>query len=529
MLCMENHYPIIDDKISFNIVNLFFENAAKIPEKIAIIDTKRQIPFADLAEEVIQTSHYFLQKGIKKGDKVLIFIGMGVDLYRTVLSLFNIGAIAVFLDPWVNKKRMEECCKTVECQAFIGVLKARILSIFSKPLQKIPIKLGVSFPRDDFQNNTNLKAITYPQDTALITFTTGSTDLPKGAIRTHGILYAQLKALINKINPEKNEINMTSLPIMLFINLAAGITSVIPKAKLRRLHLLKPPKILAQMSVYKINSLIASPFFIKKIAEYVIDNQIDTSQIKKVFTGGAPIFTQEAQLYLKAFPKAIIQIVYGSTEAEPISSILAQDISTNQSENIYTTQGLSVGKIDINANVKILSLGNNSLTINDLQDFKKNSLLPYQVGEIIVSGHHVSKHYFNNPLAEKQNKIWIDGVCWHLTGDSGYIDDNNFLFLTGRCNTIIEDNQTFIYPFIYEAILLQIPSIAIATILKIKEEIIIFVELKNQNQKNETIAQINSLSIPHNAIRCLKKMPRDSRHYAKIDYEKLKKLHLSKK
>ncbi|TAF99722.1 MAG: hypothetical protein EAZ44_10025 [Cytophagia bacterium] len=325
--------------------------------------------------------------------------------------------------------------------------------------------------------------MTYPQDTALITFTTGSTDLPKGAIRTHGILYAQLKALSNKINPEKNEINMTSLPIMLFINLAAGITSVIPKAKLRRLHLLKPPKILAQMSVYKINSLIASPFFIKKIAEYVIDNQIGTSQIKKVFTGGAPIFTQEAQLYLKAFPKAIIQIVYGSTEAEPISSILAQDISTNQSENIYTTQGLSVGKIDINANVKILSLGNNSLTINDLQDFKKNSLLPYQVGEIIVSGHHVSKHYFNNPLAEKQNKIWIDGVCWHLTGDSGYIDDNNFLFLTGRCNTIIEDNQTFIYPFIYEAILLQIPSIAIATILKIKEEIIIFVELKNQNQK----------------------------------------------
>ncbi|TAE66932.1 MAG: AMP-dependent synthetase [Bacteroidetes bacterium] len=518
---MENHYPI-DDKTRFNVVDLFFENAKKNPEQIAIIDAKRAVSFRILAEEVVQTSHYFLQKGIKKGDKVLIFIGMGVDLYRTVLSLFNIGAVAVFLDPWVNKKRMEECCKTVECQAFIGVLKARILSIFSKQLQKIPIQLGISFPQNHSIENANFQAITYPQDMALITFTTGSTDTPKGSIRTHAILYAQFRALIDKINPEKNEVNMTSLPIMLFINLAAGITSIIPKAKLKRLHLLKPTKILKQIDIYRVSSLIASPFFVKKIAEYALDNQIDTSQIKKIFTGGAPIFAQEAQLYLKAFPKAKIEIVYGSTEAEPISSILAKDIITHQLDKSLITKGLSVGKIDKNTTAKIISFDAKYLSINDLEDFKKHILLPYQVGEIIVSGHHVSKNYFNNPLAEKQNKIWIDGTCWHLTGDSGYLDENNCLFLTGRCNTVITHQTTLIYPFIYEAILLQIPAISLATILKIDEKIIIFVELKNKKQKNEVITQIKLLSIPHDIIECIKKIPRDLRHYAKIDYEKLK-------
>ena len=532
---MENQFnDNFFDKETFNIVSLFFENAKKYPQKIALIDARRQISFADLAEEVIQTSLYFQKKGIKKGDRVLIFVGMRIDLYRIVLALFNIGAVAVFLDVWVSKKRMEECCKNIDCQAFVGVLKARILSVFSKELRKIPIHLGIYFDKI-YPEIPHQQTPTYPQDIALITFTTGSTGTPKGAIRTHQILYAQFRALMDKINPQPNEINMTSLPIMLFINLAGGITSVIPNAKLRRLDLLKPKKIIKQIQQYHINSLIASPFFIKKIAEYVLDNQLNISEITKIFTGGAPIFVQEATCYLQAFPTAHIEVVYGSTEAEPISSILACDIIQNSLEKIDTLQGLSVGKIDKSTTIKIILLGANiqKNKVENRQDFERYFLPAYQVGEIIVSGNHVLQHYFNNDLAEKQNKIWIEGKCWHITGDSGYLDKDNHLFLTGRCDTIIQHNQNFIYPFVYEDILSQIPNIMMATVLKINEKITIFIELKKtfgtkkikkNNIENQVITAIKASNIFYQDIIFIKKMPRDPRHYTKIDYQKLRNM-----
>src|ERR1700747_541143 len=102
---------IINLSEHFNIVELFFTAAQKHPERIAIIYKNREITFNELAEQVKNTACYFRNEGIEKGDRVLVFVPMNIDLYRIVLALFSIGATAVFLDEWVNKKRMEECCK----------------------------------------------------------------------------------------------------------------------------------------------------------------------------------------------------------------------------------------------------------------------------------------------------------------------------------------------------------------------------------------------------------------------------------
>ena len=116
----------------FNIVNLFFKSAEQFPEKAAIICKDETITFGVLKQQVEDTSDYFLGKGIRKGDRVMIFVPMGFDLYRTVLALLNIGATVVFLDEWVNKKRMEACCEIAQCKAFIGIFKARFFSLFSE-------------------------------------------------------------------------------------------------------------------------------------------------------------------------------------------------------------------------------------------------------------------------------------------------------------------------------------------------------------------------------------------------------------
>ena len=63
---------------------------------------------------------------------------MGIDLYIHVLALFHMGCTAVFLDEWVNIKRLQLCCKIANCKGFIGTPMARFIGRFIPELRAIP-------------------------------------------------------------------------------------------------------------------------------------------------------------------------------------------------------------------------------------------------------------------------------------------------------------------------------------------------------------------------------------------------------
>lgn len=506
-------------KPNFNIVDLFFDAAIKYPEKIAIIDKKKRVTFFELKQQVKDTANYFLKKGIKQGDRVLVFVPMGIDLYRIVLALFKIGAAAVFLDEWISKKRMEECCKVAQCKALIGISKTYFLSFISSELRRIPIHLGKKYI-SGLKNN--LPGISVKSgDTALITFTTGSTGIPKAAKRTHGFLRKQFDVLIEKVNPQPGEVSIPALPIVLLINLGAGCTSLITDFKSGKPELMNATKILNQINLYKVNSIVASPFFVKQLSKCAISQKIKLPLLQKIFTGGAPVFPSDAKIYRQAFPETVIEIVYGSTEAEPISSINVEKLIK---ENEFA-RGLNVGKPNDNVQVRIIELTDGIIKCADETAFQKFVLSEGAIGEIVVSGPHVLDAYFNNEEALKRNKIFIENRCWHRTGDSGFIADGN-LFLTGRCNALILWDNKIISPFLYECYFQTIPGIDIGTLLKKGNGIIAVIEPTSGANKNEITAHLkNNIKdplVPFADIEWISKMPRDLRHHSKIDYEKLR-------
>ncbi|MFY9309037.1 MAG: AMP-binding protein [Bacteroidia bacterium] len=505
---------------TFNIVDLFFESAKKYPDKTAIIYRENEISFSEFKAQVQDTSTHFANKGINRGDRVLIFVPMSIDLYRIVLALFNIGATAVFLDEWVSKKRMEECCKVAQCKAFIGIFKARIFSFFSSELRKIPIKLSANYSRTPDKMVGTVK--TQLSDTALITFTTGSTGTPKAAKRTHGFLKEQFNALLEKIDPQPDDVDMPVLPIVLLINLGAGCTSVIAEFKASKPDEMNTAKIIQQIQTYKVTRLVSSPFFIKRIAKHSIATGTSFPLLKKIFTGGAPVFPAEAELYTKAFPQTKTEIVYGSTEAEPISSIEAKEL-VKEKENILQ-KGLKVGQPYRKANVKIIEIREDIISCTAEEELSRLVLPEGKIGEIIVSGPHVLREYFNNEKALKQNKIFINEQCWHRTGDSGYVDSEGILYLTGRCNTLIYRNNLTIAPFIYENYFQTLENVEMGTLLQLNNKLTALVEVKNENAKTEVREKINTLDILPDAVVFIEKIPRDPRHNSKIDYAKLSSL-----
>lgn len=503
----------------FNITSLFFEAAEKYPDKAAIIENNHRISYFELKQKVLETSASLKAKGIKKGDRVLVFIPMSIDLYKIVLSIFHIGATAVFLDEWVSKNRMETCCQIANCQAFIGIFKARVYSLFSTALRKIPIKTGVrhSTRERNFSEGTE----TFASDTALITFTTGSTGIPKAAKRTHGFLYEQFTALQDKLNPQESDINMPVLPIVLLINLGVGCTSVIADAKAAKPGKMMAERIYLQLKNEKVNRLVASPHFIKVIAEYTIKQELTLPALAYIFTGGAPVFPPEAKLYRTAFHNATIEILYGSTEAEPISAVSADELINTVSGG--KQNGLLVGSAYHKTKVRIIRITEEPVICKSAEDLEAITLEENEIGEIIVSGPHVLREYFNNEKAIKQNKINIGETCWHRSGDSGYLK-NGSLYLTGRCTALIKTGSEMISPFICEQKLQSIQGIERGTVIENHDKIIIIIQVSKITNKNLIKEKIRATGLHYNEIKFISKIPLDPRHHSKIDYEKLKKL-----
>jgi acyl-CoA synthetase (AMP-forming)/AMP-acid ligase II len=500
----------MNNSSGLNIASLFIKSAEKYPDKIAVAGKDKTARFGDLAEAVKQAAAYYRSKGIGKGDRVLVFVPMSTDLYRITLALFYCGATVVFLDEWVSVKRLEACCEIADCKAFIGGWKVHLLAIFSKELRKIPTKLGLSSKTSRFMNEP---AATEADDTALITFTTGSTGRPKAAKRTHGYLMEQFKALTEVLDPSPEDVDITSLPIVLLLNLGIGCTSVIGDFKAAKPWKFRPDNIIRLMEEYRINRMTVSPFFLRKLSEYVLTNHIDTGQLKKIFTGGAAVFPSEAMLFCKAFPGTDTHIVYGSTEAEPISLISAATLA-DADEQEY----LPVGVHYRNTSVRIIPVTDEAVLVGSGEDFDRIILKQGEVGEIIVAGPHVLKEYFNSEEAFRQNKIIFGNEVWHRTGDAGRLDAEGKLELAGRCSQIIQHKGQLIYPFLFEKFCTSLEGVQAGAVLKIQDRLIAAIELKKKTEAASVKRRVLDSGFPVDEVIFIKTLPRDPRHFSKTDY-----------
>lgn len=490
-----------------NIVEKLFENAEKFPQKMAIIHKNEKITYSELAKDVKQYAQSFLEQGLQKCDNVLIFVPMTVELYKILAAIFYIGAVAVFVDAWADKNRLNQALMIVPCKAFIGCPKAFILKLFSEKIRKVPLNF-VSKHIKKAKKSHPIESVCL-RDTALITFTTGSTGLPKAAKRTHEFLLEQHYVLKKHLSPKDNDVDLASLPIFVLHNLACGTTSVIPDFNPQKPADINPEKILRDIKRYHINTSVGSPRFYEKLAEYS-----EINGLERVFTGGAPVFPKLAKLLQEKFNSTNVEIVYGSTEAEPIASISTKELLDF---NGKVQDGLYVGKPIENINLKIIE------PIDEpVANFESLWLRTGKIGEICVEGNHVLKEYFNSEKAQKYNKINYNGQIWHRTGDAGYLDEDGKLFLMGRVKNRFEVNGKTVYVFPIENALLEITGIEIGTVIKKDDEIILCVETTLPKEKLEQ--ELKSRGFVFNKLVILKHIPRDPRHNSKIDYDKLKQI-----
>ena len=133
-----------------------------------------------------------------------------------------------------------------------------------------------------------------------------------------------------------------------------------------------------------------------------------------------PVFPEIMENLKKLFPYAEIKIIYGLSEAEPISELCYNELDENDINKMKNGEGLLAGKIIDNRNLLIIE-NNQEISPKDPVKILKTG----EAGEIIVSGEHMPAVYINDARdGGNKARLSIDGKCWHRTGDLGYIDES---------------------------------------------------------------------------------------------------------
>lgn len=500
-----------------NLVNLLLEQAARQPKNKALIDGRngreRVVNFGQLEHRINACAKRLNAAGIGRGARVLVLVPMRSELYLTLAAIWKVGATALFLDPSAGRRHIAACCLRTSPDAVIGIPAARLLWWLQGALRRIPVKLvwgsHLKFGEED---HSPMPTAEVDNDTpAILTFTSGSTGVPKGAIRTHGLLHAQYRALRKAIALEAGEVELATMPIIALVNLAAGITTLIPDADLKRPGFVNTTPIREQIAHFQTNRCVASPAFLQRFPPA-------SGRLKKIYTGGAPVFPRGVEEIQKAFPGAVITVLYGSTEAEPISHIAWPDVADRDRTAMANGSGLLVGAVAPEAEVQVVAdQWGTPIGAQNSHGWRQSALGVGGIGEIVVSGAHVIPGYLNG-LGDEENKVSVEGRIWHRTGDAGYFDAMGRLWLMGRCAAKFIFNGKYIYPFAIECAAVEQLSLPIAACCSIRGEPTLFLP------KEATIPIPHEFSVGTITIRRIirTKIPLDKRHNAKVDYARLK-------
>jgi acyl-CoA synthetase (AMP-forming)/AMP-acid ligase II len=485
--------------------------------------------------------------GIRKGDRLLVFLSMAPPLYIAMFALEHIGAVPVFLDGWARRDELGVSAEIAHPKGVISFSQAFALMEQSEILRKLPVRIAYGA---DVQGAVRLESLlqtgeereTEPvaqEDSALITFTTGSSGRPKGADRTHRFLAAQHYALSKHLSYTTHDTDLPVFPIFSLNNIASGVRTVLPAINLAQPAASDAATLLKQFEAEAVTCATLSPWLFRETGTYCERQGITLNHIRRLVTGGAPVSRDELRTMQKIAPNAEILVLYGSTEVEPIAHISVRELlalpTKAESDPEWVDAGVNVGRIDSGLRAKFLKTGDIPAVLSKDEDWKPLEAKTGEVGELVVSGEHVCRSYFRDADAVRRAKI-IDagGDVWHRTGDLGYLDEAGNLWLVGRVHNIILHVSGYQYPVRAEMVLRKLPFVERAAFLGMPrgggcEECWCVLQTKPDSPDEETCRSevrriLSKNGIIHDNIVFVPEIPMDARHHSKVQYNELREM-----
>ncbi|KPK98898.1 MAG: hypothetical protein AMJ95_02160 [Omnitrophica WOR_2 bacterium SM23_72] len=437
-----------------NFAQLLKSQAKKLSDKPAVIFKEQNISFIQFKDTTFQLANGLINLGIKKGDKVAIYLPNWPEYIYSYAAIWCLGATAVPLDFMLTEEELISCLTHSEAKILIA--KSRPNHNLAKIKESCPclkqiillnekINPFLSFEELIEKNKKQFIPLTVPNhDYACIFYTSGTTGRPKGVLCNYLQIAAPARAMAYFAGLNKKDTALCALPFshlggLVFIQgiLFLGTTVVL-------MDRFVPIEFLKNIQRYKVSCLWLVPSMYYAILQLKEFESFDLSSLKWIDSFGAPSSADQLRRFHQYCPQAIFYHGWGMTETQGPTIVTPRD--SQKIESI----GLAAPWVEI----KIFDDNDQEVAVG-------------QIGEIVVRSWIVTDGYYKDPEATALAKR--NG--WFHTGDLGRFDDESYIYICGRKKEMIKVAGEIVFEPEVESAIHKHPQIAEVAVIGVADKL----------------------------------------------------------
>lgn len=428
------------DFVIMNIAHHVERGHRLFPDKIALIFEDKTFTYKHLDELAGRVANGLKGLGIKKGDRVALFLPNIPEFVISYLGILKIGAIAVSINVMFKTAEVSYLLKDCAAKAIITTeSQSEQVSEADLPeLEHILIAEGKAHKGISLAQliaNAFPEAPTIEMDRhapACILYTSGTTGFPKGAILTHGNVITNSYTANRCYRLSNSDRLLLYLPLFHCFGqnaiLNTGFSACATIVLQRRFDL---EKILQSVTEHQITMFFGVPtVFIKMLNAEIPQNTLKS--VRYYFSAAAPMPMEVAQKWHDKY-KFCIYEGYGLTETSPFATY------NNDLQYKLGSIGTAIDNVEI-----------------QIVDCYGHQVQPGELGEILVRGPNVMLGYWNRSFETAE--VIKNG--WFHTGDIGRMDEDGFFYIVDRLKDMINLSGFKVYPTEVENVIYQHPAVA---------------------------------------------------------------------
>ncbi len=431
------------------------------PDSVVAIDTTtagedRAITYEELRGAVSQTAGLLMELGVGSGDRVGLFATNSAAMVEALFASSAIGATIVPMNYRAADEEVAHLLADSGAKLVFAETRYRDLIESCRP----DSLENIIYLDDDYADRRD-GAEEYPlvndvedEELAALLYTSGTTSLPKGVKLTHGALSGYIMAA----NDAADGSDLGRMILAAPLYHIAGLTSMLNALYSGRITVImqqfEPDRWLELIGTHEVSHAFLVPTMLAKVLESEKLGGANLSSLEALTYGAAPMPPAVIKRAIEHFPDTVgFSGAYGQTETTSTVAVLGPDDHVLDSDQKLARLS-SVGQVLDDVEVRIV-------------DPLGTVMGPGEIGEVQLRTYRAMDGYWGS---EEKTRVTIDDEGWVHTGDLGFLDDENYLFLSGRSGDMIIRGGENVAPEEVEAVLYEHDDVLDAAVVGINDE-----------------------------------------------------------
>jgi len=442
-----------------NLAHFLTQSARRFPDEIAFVWGERQWTWREFERRVdAMAAALSTRFGVEKGDRVLVQSQNCNQMFESMFACFRLGAVWV---PTNFRQSPSEVAYLAQASGACGMICGASFPDHAEACRTASpaLRFIIAIGEADFGESYDAiveahrgrkvaEAAVDRDHPCWFFFTSGTTGRPKAAVLTHGQMAFVVTNHLCDLMPGTT--NQDASLVVAPLSHGAGVHQLAQVARGVKTILLsgekmQPAEAWELVERWRVTNLFTVPTIVKLLVEDPAVERFDHSSLRYVIYAGAPMYRADQVRALKTLGPVLVQY-FGLGEVTGNITVLPPN-----------HHAIEDGP---EARIGTCGVARTGMQIS-IQNDEGEELQAGETGEICVIGPAVFAGYYENP--EANAKAFRNG--WFRTGDLGHMDEQGFLYITGRASDMYISGGSNIYPREIEEKILLHPDIGEVAVL----------------------------------------------------------------